>query len=437
MTRYNSPELYIISKKVTAIALLAILYTLLNALYWQEIAPSNPYLNVHEIFLEELLLIALFSLVPLFFLQKEIFRPSEIITWLLFSFSYLPTAFFSIYYFELLSDYIYLMLLLITGLALFRYSSAIRFGLKSKVTVDFYGIDAFVMFIVLASTVIYIWSLAGFNVDFDLTTVYERRLLAREIDTGIMAYFMVMTRTMFLVLGVYLWIAKKNTLYLLISLAGVVGIFSFDGTKTALYLPMIIILYALFIHKFKMLSKNPSSLLFIFFILSFFGLMEWNFIGTPIISEYLVRRIFVIPGVINSFYFEYFTTLNESSLTQLAFGSFGNAGKDIGVSYIIGAEYFGNKATNANSGIWMSSYAYFGIIGLLIASMISGLIAGVLDSLVRPGKEYLGMMIGVMVGITWSEQALHTSILSGGIFFFILLLFLINVSARLNRNYDF
>jgi hypothetical protein len=128
-----------------------------------------------------------------------------------------------------------------------------------------------------------------------------------------------------------------------------------------------------------------------------------------------------MPGIINSYYFDYFDAFPE--LVHVADQ----------VSYTIGQEYFGNAATNANSGIWMDAYAKAGLIGVTLVSFFSGCIAIVLDAMIEKDKRFLGMLIGLMVGITWSEQALTTSILSGGILFYILLLFWFKISLRLNK----
>jgi hypothetical protein len=418
----NSRQSLLENKGLLAI-LVTIFYLLVRLLYTQEIAPANSFsvVNTSSFLSVDILTVIFFSLLPLFFLPKYIDIPSSMISWMLYCFSYLPTAFFSIYYADSIISYCQLMLLLTLGLSVFRFSTLIRIHLAKWKKVDFLNLDYFSMFFLTSFIVYYTWSLSGFSIDLNFNNVYVRRLDAREVDLGILAYLMVFIKTAFLVLAVYLWVTRRKSLYFIVSLFGVMAIFAFDGTKGTLISAMILIAYSFFASYFSREAKRPSTILIVFIALCTISLIEWNFLKSSVLSEYLVRRIFVMPGIINSYYFDYFDAFPE--LVHVADQ----------VSYTIGQEYFGNAATNANSGIWMDAYAKAGLIGVTLVSFFSGCIAIVLDAMIEKDKRFLGMLIGLMVGITWSEQALTTSILSGGILFYILLLFWFKISLRLNK----
>ena len=418
----NSRQSLLENKALLAI-LVTIYYLLVRLLYTQEIAPANNFNVVGTYSLQsvDILTVIFFSLMQLFFLPKYIDSPSSMISWMLYCFSYLPTSFFSIYYSDSIFSYCHLMLLLTLGLSVFRFSTLIRIHLARWKKVDFLNTDYFSMFFLTLFIVYYIWNLSGFSIDLNFTNVYVRRLEAREVDLGIMAYLMVFIKTAFLVLAVYLWVICRKSLYFIVSMFGVIAIFAFDGTKATLLSAMILISYSFFASYFSIEAKRPSTILIVFLVLCAISLIEWNLLKSYVLSEYLVRRIAVMPGIINSYYFDHFDVFPE----------FFHVADQ--VSYTIGLEYFGNAATNANSGIWMDAYAKAGLIGIVLVSFFSGCIAIFLDTIIEKDKRLLGMLIGLMVGITWSEQALTTSILSGGILFYILLVFWINISLRLNK----
>lgn len=416
----SRPSLF--EKKGLLAILTIIFYLLVRLLYAQEIAPANSFSFFHtSSFLSlEILTVIFFSLIPLFFLPKYLDTPSSMISWMLFSFSYLPTAFIGIYFTDSLINYCQLMLLLALGLITFRLTTLIKFRFTNWRKVDFVNLDYFAIFF-LSLLIIYLtWRLPTFSIDLSFSDVYERRMNARKFDIGILAYLMVFIKTGFLVLAVYLWFVRKDLLYLIASFLGLIAVFSFYGTKVTILLGIVLIAYGFFAFYFNRKARRPSLLLLVFISICVIGLIEWNFFKSNLIAEYIVRRMFVISGIINSYYFDYFN----------AFPGFMSAPEQI--PFIIGEEYFFRKESNANSGIWMDSYAKAGLFGILLASLFSGFIAVILDAMTEKNKGLLGVLIGLMVGITWSEQALTTSILSGGIFFYILILIWIKISLRLN-----
>jgi hypothetical protein len=99
-----------------------------------------------------------------------------------------------------------------------------------------------------------------------------------------------------------------------------------------------------------------------------------------------------------------------------------NATNIISPSFTIGYEYLNNIESNANTGIWMGSYAHFGLIGILSLSMIAGFILGLVDNLTKVNFTVLGYLVCAYIGILWSEQMLHTSMLTGGVFYIIIFL---------------
>ena len=84
--------------RIKNIIMLLIFYSLVLFLYNNEIAPMNQYLgyNITNISFIQNLIVLFFIVLPALFLPVTIEKPSNLIIWMLFLFSYLPTAFIGI-----------------------------------------------------------------------------------------------------------------------------------------------------------------------------------------------------------------------------------------------------------------------------------------------------------------------------------------------------
>ena len=102
-------------------------------------------------------------------------------------------------------------------------------------------------------------------------------------------------------------------------------------------------------------------------------------------SHTFPRRLFVVPGIISGFYYNYIsdvgTFYNAESASR--FLDFNN------VTYLIGTAVEPDQfKMNMSTSMWSISYAYFGGIGILITSLISGLILSILNSERKYGNSY-------------------------------------------------
>ena len=218
--------------------------------------------------------------------------------------------------------------------------------------------------------------------------------------------------------------ANKKIIYGFFVIAFSLAVYSFDGTKstvlTPLYLSLIFLIYCR--------SKYLSWLPLIIGIVLTLSLFEFCVVKTNFINEFLTRRIIAVPGYLNTVYWDFFSENNKVLLTDSIGKYFLDPVYDHSTTYLIGLEVLGNVETNANTGIWMGAFAHFGIVGIFVISAVVGFILGLIDNLTKQYNFMLGTLICAYLGITWSEQMLHTSILTGGIFYILLFLLLVRFS---------
>ena len=399
-------------------------YFLVDWIFINEYRTAYTYIPTSSIYkIESILSVIIFSIIPIFFLPKKIDVPSSVICWLLYFLSYLPTAFIYIYFTGSIFEYLQLMIILLVSIAIFRFTILIKIRFKQRRKINFLYLDYVFFFSFFLFLIIYLWSLSDFNIDLNPENVYKRRLAARD-NYGYMGYFIALIKSAFLVFSVYLFLIKRKILYLSLALIGVFGIYAFDGTKTPIILFLALIFYGFLFYYISKTSPKPTTL-FLSLIAACLG--SWVLLvlfDSPLLIDFFVRRVFIIPGVMNGYYFDYFQF----------FPNIFNPPQN--VSYIIGDIYFGKDYANASTGIWMNAFARYGLFGVFFISFISGLTAIFLDSMIEKNNRLLGLLIGIMVGFTWSEQAFATSIFSGGIFFYLILLLWISSSTHLKKYFS-
>jgi len=413
---------------------------LLVYLYRVSISPANLYLGFiyRSLSIVELAVSVLFFIIPVIILPVNPRRPSDYTVWVLYLFSYVPTALLSVHILNRgILDIISLLLMLLIAFILFFYSRLHIFTIVPKIKINFKKIDIILLFLLFIIILLYVWNLIGYRLNLDISTIYERRLAVREtiVSSSICAYILCFSKRCMLLICVYFGVAKKRPFYLVIAVLLAIGLFSLDGTKTSLLIPCVLGVLA------WLLIANPNrSSLFLpisILLICLVGLAEFLFNHSQLVNNYLVRRICIVPGVLNSYYWEFFSVNPKGMLTDSILRHFMEPVYDVPLPFIIGWEYLRNVQTNANTGIWMGWYAHFGIAGVFAASVIGGFIVGLIDKLTKSGLYVFGCLVCFAIGITWTEQMLHTSLLTGGIVFFIIILLFINISNKLQKYFEY
>jgi hypothetical protein len=97
---------------------------------------------------------------------------------------------------------------------------------------------------------------------------------------------------------------------------------------------------------------------------------------------------------------------------------------------LIGLLYFDNVELNANANIFASAFVELGGIGMLLASAGAGIVLGLFRGAPGVGTTRLAALGAVWCCCIWSQQALHTSLLSGGVILFAILVLLGGEGSR-------
>jgi|APSaa5957512535_1039671.scaffolds.fasta_scaffold40496_1 hypothetical protein len=276
---------------------------------------------------------------------------------------------------------------------------------------------------------LYILSIITFGglkyLNFDLKKVYEFRSISASNLPTIFGYFSPIVSKVFLPFLLIISIVNKSKTFICISIAFSILAFGMTHHKGTLFYPFLAMgLYYIFTMKNVIPMMIIAYLSIIVISLLIYMINESNiFFGSL-----LLRRVYFVPAQINYFYYDYFS-LNSFILwaeSKLTLGLI-DYQYPLSMPRMIGLEYFGNEITNANTGWIGSGYAQAGLIGMIIYSVIIGIIFNTLNIFSkRVNKNIILPITIVPVFSVMTSSDLPTAFLTHGL---ILVLILVSILA--------
>jgi hypothetical protein len=128
----------------------------------------------------------------------------------------------------------------------------------------------------------------------------------------------------------------------------------------------------------------------------------------------LVRRVFATPGQMDWYYFDYFSGhpkyhLSHSFLSWLSSSPYG-----VDPPLLIGAAYFPNELPSANAGLWSDAFANFGLLGIVVFTLILILALRGADALGHGRDARVVAPTMAIAGMTFGSSAMFTTVLTLG-----------------------
>lgn len=147
---------------------------------------------------------------------------------------------------------------------------------------------------------------------------------------------------------------------------------------------------------------------------------------TGFFSSFIARRVFFLPGLIDSFYIDFFSDGEKYlwSTSALGFG-LAEIPYSLTAPHLIGEAYFGSSDMGANTGIVGSGYAHAGFFGVALYAAFLGLVIGIFNSYGRIVGHAAVACISLPIVITIANTSDFTTvILTHGLALMLLLLLL-------------
>jgi len=192
--------------------------------------------------------------------------------------------------------------------------------------------------------------------------LYEMRDLLLGSQNVLLAY---LKNPLIRVLVPILIIVSLERKKYIVSVIGIlIAIYLFLTTAVKSDLMIIPILLFFFITKF---NKNKDIILSLSLLLiSCFSIFEYIFIKSYNITDFIIRRVFFVPPMLNHIYFEYyennFLVYSQSKVFRLL-----SKENSDSIPLFIGEKVLLQKDLIANVGIFTDGYINFGIIGILFS----------------------------------------------------------------------
>jgi len=268
--------------------------------------------------------------------------------------------------------------------------------------------------------------------NFNINKVYNyRRIIAEKIFSGKLSYIMPWFGKVMnpLLIAYFLW--KKNNKMVIITNIVQVLYYGFTAHRSMLFYPILILFVYLF-RKSKYLGELiPFCLVGVVVLSSIYYIISNNLI----LASLFVRRTLFLTALNH---FRYYDTFKEIGFLYFSYKSWFpkiiEYPFDYPVPQVISQIYYGHTNTWVNTGFLANGYINLGFWGMIVYSIIVGIIFKYIDHLADeclPKWVCLAIMIVPMFNLINSD--LLTSLLTHGILLAMIMLWLISSTYSNNE----
>ncbi|WP_435927060.1 hypothetical protein [Dryocola sp. BD613] len=419
-----------VSCKISIFPLTLLYFVLLLFLYESFVSPLFSYMGFISDFSWERTLIACIFIILYFFLSKVEgvvgFYHQVIMALLL-----IPSL---VLYSVGVATTLFFFVTIVSIFIVFIISSKVKLASFKLFTLNRHQLLWFLFLIALFTIFSYVYfiGMSGFNLN--ILKVYEFRKSAGDALPSIFGYLSPATSKIFIPIMMVLSIIYKRYFFLYAGFVFSILIFGFTAHKSPLLYPFLTFGIYLFSGARKWGVYYYTLLISVLFIaiVDFYLSDIYPGMGFGIIGSFSSRRAILLPMLLNNYYVEFFS-IHEPyywSESKLTFGLVNNP-YDLKMVNLIGAQYFGQPDMSANTGFIGSGFANARWFGVILYSILLGLLISFLESLSKYiGKRFvISSSFVVMFSITTSTDFI-TALLTHGLLLLIVLYMIIPRSGK-------
>jgi hypothetical protein len=350
-----------------------------------------------------------------YFVPKKIEKPSDIFFLVYVFLVLLPKiSLIDIYFDEGTLNNILLLFLLsfpifVVKILLNSKLSFIKFPTFSLKSNDIY----FICMLCIPLFIYTFYNLREINFSLNFFDNYSRRYELREFleYKNFLRYFLSIFTYAIIPFLTFYFAFKKNMFYLFIPASLSILIFGISGERYHFFLIIISAICGTFIDKDINWSKKftINSLFFILCLfLIFFLELIYNQPNYSYISDYLLRRLFIIPSFCVEVYYHFICY--DPSYTI-----FSGAYNVNNINLFLGDAVFQNKGVNLDVNFILHALALNGIFYLSLIVLLLFLWLSLIDSCCKNRVSFAYFWLSLMGGLILFEQALTTAFISSGL----------------------
>ncbi len=263
------------------------------------------------------------------------------------------------------------------------------------------------------------YMISGGDGGFDISSMYVRRLAGRDNFAGasLASYLMAMSVNSIAPLLAYIGARTRNFAYIVAAVIFVIFGFWLLGLKApVLYVAVMYVIGTAFRNgTYRKISRYIVFSLAIIFVVA---VIENLIFGYSFVADYFIRRLYLVGAQIQTYFIH--KIFYDASLHEMLFGL--NLHGTGSPSFLVGLEYFGNEATNANTNAFLYALALSGLVGYFLCVTFICFFMLIMDNLFISQKRGDILAVAVIYAILILEQAYTTAFISSGVFASLLLI---------------
>lgn len=378
------------------------------------------------------------SLLPALWLPIRLERPSEVVWWLSYLLVLVPGESVPMYSrslpLEQAAELMFLLFVCFSGLVVLGRLPLLRIPqlrLTALATALLVGAAIAAMYAVVV---------AAFGVRMhlpSLANVYSTRAEYRETvaSSGALVAYAVYWLAKVINPGLVSYgLVRRRWLLLATGIAGQLFLFGITGSKSALFSSAFLILML-------MALWRGGSLFGLFAVAGGVAVVAGSaaldiLVHRGLFVGLIVRRVVAVPGLLTGYYYAFFSSHPHALLGHSVLGGLSEYPYRYNPPALIGLSYFRDSATHSNANVWADGYANFGIGGMLGFSVLFALLLWLYDSASRNRDLRLSALVLSGIGLSFTNSALLTTVLTHGLALATVLIYLLPAAARSGLSND-
>lgn len=287
----------------------------------------------------------------------------------------------------------------------------------------------FIILSVSAVVIYYSWQYVGFRILITFTNEYVLRSEESQINMPLIIDYIYSSVPVMLTMALAVFIFNKKYIVALLFVLLQILYFSIGGHKTVLIMTIIAIglvfcgeIFGAVIRDFLILIAMLSEL--------FLEIVCVEFANTTFLLDNISRRVYFLPQILNSFYYNY-TTKNGFDYFAHGIGRLFDISSSYNspLSQIISKAYFGTNG-NSNNGMFSEAYSNLGFWGCIILPIVLLLIINFMGYFLK-GKPYtIVTLFAFMCAYIWGSGNISTGLLTNGLLFCAISLFIVHFEGE-------
>lgn len=291
-----------------------------------------------------------------------------------------------------------------------------RIGIKANYRILYLIVSIFLV------TIIYIsWRYTGLRITLNIFNVYTLRREALTYNLPIiLSYIYAASKSVNPILMLYFLSKKRVVVATFIFIVQLLS-FSINGSKTVL-LSTILAAFLYWFYKKKYVYIIPWLLS----ILGIIGGTERLILGKSIIINFIIRRVYFLPNLLNFYYFDFFSQNPPDYFRQSFLRHFGlQSPYTNSIDNMIGGIYFNRPEMGANNGLFSDAYANLGILGIIVMPLIIILALKILDACSKGIDPRIYIISAGMMSFIFISSFFFPILLTHGFIFICIILYLL------------